>query len=208
MTGTIKPDSYTPAMPIQIDIYSDYVCPYCVLFEVVLAEAGRDLDLQLNWKPVELRPWPNDTLRPEDNYLPDAWRRSVYPLAEQLNVPLKLPSISPQPYSRLAHEGYQFAERAGKANEYNQRVFSAFFQDDLDIGDLDVLTRLAEEVGLDAGAFRAALEAGEFSAAHSEALLEAAARGVHSVPSVWVNGQPLPLTYDAVALRSLLRLSV
>ena len=181
-------------MPIQIDIYSDYVCPYCVLFEAALAEAGRDLDLQLNWKPVELRSWPNETLRPEDNYLPDAWRRSVYPLAEQLNVPLKLPSISPQPYSRLAHEGYQFAERAGKAKVYNQRVFSAFFQDDLDIGDLDVLTRLAEEIGLDSGAFRAALAAGEFTAVHSEALQEAAARGVHSVPSVWVNGQPLSLT--------------
>jgi predicted DsbA family dithiol-disulfide isomerase len=194
-------------MPIQIDIYSDYVCPYCVLFGAALEQAGDDLDLQLNWKPVELRPWPNETLRPEDDYLPDAWQRSVYPLAEQLQVPLKLPSISPQPYSRLAHEGYQFAERAGKAKAYNQRVFTAFFQEDLDIGDLDVLTSLAEELDLDAAAFRAALEAGEFTAGHNQALQEAAERGVHSVPSVWVNGQPLPLTYDAAALRSFLTLS-
>jgi predicted DsbA family dithiol-disulfide isomerase len=191
-------------MPVEIDIFSDYVCPYCVLFEAALSEAGRDLDIELNWKPVELRPYPNETLRPEDNYLPDAWQASVYPLAKALKVPLKLPSISPQPYSRLAHEGYRFAERAGKAGEYNTRVFAAFFQEDRDIGDLDVLTSLAGDTGLDADAFRAALESGEFTDAHNEALQEAAALGIHSVPSVWINGQQIPLTYDTDALHSIL----
>lgn len=191
-------------MPIQIDIFSDYVCPYCILFEVALTEARRDLDVSLNWKPIELRPYPHPTLRPEDDYLPAAWQASVYPLAEKLKIPLTLPSVSPQPYSRLAHEGYQFAARAGKAELYNQRVFAAFFQHDQDIGDLDVLTSLAEDTGLDEGKFRAALEAGEFTAAHNTALQAAAELGIHSVPSVFVNGQPVPLTYDAVTLRSIL----
>jgi predicted DsbA family dithiol-disulfide isomerase len=191
-------------MTIKIDIFSDYVCPYCLLFQAALTEAGRDLDIRLNWRPIELRPWPDKTLRPEDNYLPDVWKASVYPLAEQLKVRLKLPSISPQPYSRLAHEGYQFAERAGKAGVYNQRVFSAFFQDDRDIGDLDVLTSLAGELGLDESEFRAALEAGEFTAAHNAALVQAAGLGIHSVPGVWINGQAVALTYDIDTLRSIL----
>ncbi len=191
-------------MTIHIDIYSDYVCPYCILFEAVVNEAGADLDIRVNWKPVELRPYPNPTLRPEDDYLPAVWKASVYPLAEQLKVPLRLPSVSPQPYSRLAHEGAQFAALAGKSDEYNARIFNAFFQEDRDIGDLDVLASLAGETGLGEEEFRAALESGRFTAAHNEALQEAAERGVHSVPSVWINAQPIPLTYDASALRSLL----
>jgi len=192
-------------MTINIDIFSDYVCPYCLLFEAAVSEAGRDLDIQINWQPVELRPYPNPTLRPEDDYLPAVWKASVYPLAEQLDVPLKLPSISPQPYSRLAHEGAQFAALAGQSDAYNARIFSAFFQEDRDIGDLDVLTSLAGELGLDAKEFRAALESGRFTAAHNGALQAAAERGIHSVPSVWINDQPVPLTYDAKTLRSLLQ---
>jgi len=191
-------------MPIEIDIYSDYVCPYCVLFEAAINAAGHDLDIRFHWKPVELRPYPNKTLLPEDDYLPSVWQSSVYPLAESLNVPLKLPSVSPQPYSRLAHEGARFAERAGKADAYHQRVFNAFFQEDRDIGDLDVLTSLAEEVGLDKDKFRAALESGEFTEAHNAALQEAVERGIHAVPSAWINGQPIPGTYDLDTLRSIL----
>jgi predicted DsbA family dithiol-disulfide isomerase len=191
-------------MKAHVEIYSDYVCPYCVLFEAVLNQASRDLDITVDWKQVELRPYPNATLRPEDDYLPDAWKRSVYPLAESLNIALKLPSISPQPYSRLAHEGYRFAEVAGRAAEYNAAVFKAFFQDDRDIGDVEVLTTIAASIGLEQNKFRTALESGKFTSAHNAALAEAAELGVHSVPSVYINGQPLPLTYDADVLRSLL----
>ena len=175
-----------------------------MLFEVVLNQASRDLDITVDWKQVELRPYPNATLRPEDDYLPDVWKRSVYPLAEALNIALKLPSISPQPYSRLAHEGYRFAEIAGRAAEYNAAVFKAFFQEDRDIGDMDVLLRIAASIGLDQNEFRVALESGQFTSAHNASLAEAAERGVHSVPSVYINGQQLPLSYDADTLRSLL----
>jgi predicted DsbA family dithiol-disulfide isomerase len=192
-------------MPIRVDIYSDYVCPYCVLFGAVLDAAAHDLDVEIAWKPVELRPYPAPTLRPEDDYLPSVWKSSVYPLAQALDVPLKLPSVSPQPYSRLAHEGARFAALAGKADEYHVRVFSAFFEDDRDIGDLDVLTSVAGEVGLAPDEFRAALVSGRFTSAHEDALQEAGRLGIHSVPSVFINSRPMALTYDVDSLRAQLR---
>ena len=192
-------------MTIQIDVYSDYVCPYCVLFETALAEASNDLDVDVQWHPFELRPEPTPTLRPEDDYLPNIWKKSVYPLADKLGVPLKLPTISPQPYSRLAHEGYQFAKHVGKHHEYNQRIFHAFFQEDRDIGDLDQLTQLAKEVGLDEAAFRASLESGEFTNTHDESLEKAHELGIHSVPSVFIDDEPVRGVYDSESLRSMLR---
>ncbi len=191
-------------MTIKIDVFSDYVCPYCMLFESALTEATHDLDVDVHWQPFELRPEPTPTLRPEDNYLPNVWKRSVYPLAHQLGVSLSLPSISPQPYTRLAHEGFEFAKKAGKALEYNARVFHAFFQEDRDIGDPAVLTELAGEIGLDESLFGAALESGEFAEPHKQSLKKAIRFGVNSVPSVFIDGKLFQSVYDSKALRSLL----
>src|SRR6201985_1248038 len=99
--------------------------------------------------PFELRPYPEETLRPEGDSLRRAWRQSVYPIARRMGVPIKLPTVSPQPHSHLAFEGFQYAREQGRGNEYNHRVLEAFFVESQDIGDIGVLTKLAGEVVLD-----------------------------------------------------------
>jgi predicted DsbA family dithiol-disulfide isomerase len=106
--------------------------------------------------PFELRPHPNETLRPEGDYLRRAWQQSVYPIARTMGVPITLPQVSPQPHAHLAFEGYQHAKEHGKGNDYNHRVLEAFFRDGQDIGQIGVLTRLAGEVGLDEKGFQEA----------------------------------------------------
>ena len=113
--------------------------------------------------PFELRPYPAPTLRPEGDYLQTAWRNSVYPLAHRLGVDIRLPEVSPQPYTRLAFEGLEFAKDRGRGGEYNDRVMRAYFQNSQDIGDPAVLSQLAEEAGLDAVEFRRALDTREYS---------------------------------------------
>ncbi len=68
------------------------------------------------------------TLAPEGQYLQTAWKRSVYPLAERLGVEIKLPTVSPQPYTNLAFQGLEFAKDRGKGDAFNDAVFRAFFQ--------------------------------------------------------------------------------
>jgi predicted DsbA family dithiol-disulfide isomerase len=77
--------------------------------------------------PFELRPYPNETLRPEGDYLQRAWHQSVYPIARMMGVPIKLPDVSPQPHTHLAFEGYQYAREHGQGNAHNDRVLQAFF---------------------------------------------------------------------------------
>src|SRR5215204_5868706 len=57
------------------------------------SRSGKDVEVE--WMPFELRPYPNETLRSEGVYLQRAWRQSVYPLAQKMGVPIKLPAISP-----------------------------------------------------------------------------------------------------------------
>lgn len=171
-------------MTLQIKVYSDYVCPFCFLADFPLKEAIKGKDVSLEWMPFELRPEPNATLRPEGDYLQRAWAQSVYPMAEQMGVRIVLPKVSPQPHTHLAFEGYQYAKSHGKGDEYNDRMFRAFFQEEQDIGDIDVLAKSAAEVGLDPAEFREALKERRYREAHQMALRHAVEEvGVTAVPT-------------------------
>jgi predicted DsbA family dithiol-disulfide isomerase len=139
--------------------------------------------------PFELRPEPHPTLRPEGDYLQRAWSQSVYPLAHSMGVPIQLPQMSPQPHTNLAFEGYQYAQEHGQGNNYNHRVLEAFFVECQDIGQIDVLTKLAGEVGLDQGEFEEALRTRKHREAHQQALRHAYQEaGISAVPA-FVIGQ-------------------
>lgn len=174
----------------SITIYSDYVCPYCLLAEKVLSEAIGDRDIRIAWRPFELRPAPEPTLRPEDPYLPSVWQRSVYPLAQRLGVPIQLPSISPQPRTAKAFELLAMAQDEGLDHAYSMRVLRAFFQDGEDIGNPERLVEIAAEVGLDPDKARQALESGTYVQRHYEAQRHAREdMQITSVPTIVVGKQ-------------------
>jgi predicted DsbA family dithiol-disulfide isomerase len=137
--------------------------------------------------PFELRPEPHPTLRPEGDYLQRAWQQSVYPIARRLGVPIQLPPVSPQPHTHLPFEGYQYAREHGKGNDYNHRVLRAFFVEGQDIGSIDVLTKLAGEVGLDEQEFGEALRTRKYRQAHQQALHHAYQEaGITGVPAFFI----------------------
>lgn len=185
-----------------ITVYSDYVCPYCLLAEQVLSNAIGDRDIRINWRAFELRPEPVPTLKPEDPYLPAIWHKSIYPLAEQLGVPIRLPSISPQPRTAKAFELLAMAQDKGLDHEYSMRVLRAFFQEDRDIGDPEILIALAADVGLDSNEARQALESGAYAERHREALDHACDdMAITSVPTIVVGKQVFRGTPSLEALR-------
>jgi predicted DsbA family dithiol-disulfide isomerase len=142
--------------------------------------------------PVELRPHPAPTLRPEDTYLQNVWRNWVYPLANGMGIDIRLPPVSPQPHTRLAFEGLAFAKEHGRANDYNSRVLRGFFQHGRDIGDPNVLTDIAAESGLDPVLFRTALDSGQYAEQHKAALRRASDNvGVTGVPLFVIGGRKL-----------------
>jgi Predicted dithiol-disulfide isomerase involved in polyketide biosynthesis len=100
-------------MSVKIKIYSDYVCPFCMLAGTPLEQAIHGKEVEVEWMPYELRPSPQQTLRPEGDYLQSTWKQSVCPMAERMGVPMTLPRVSPQPYTHLAFEGYQHAKENG-----------------------------------------------------------------------------------------------
>ncbi|MGQ2903842.1 MAG: DsbA family oxidoreductase [Neoaquamicrobium sediminum] len=174
----------------SVTIYSDYVCPFCLLAEQVLSDVIGDREIRISWRPFELRPEPVPTLRPEDPYLPTIWSRSVYPLAERLGVSIRLPSISPQPRTDKAFRLLLLAQDRGLDHPYSMGVLRAFFQEDRDIGSPEVLIELAANAGMDPGEARLALESTAYAERHREALRHARDdMAITSVPTIVVGKQ-------------------
>lgn len=188
----------TPA----IDVYVDYVCPFCFLVEPAIEELKRDRDVQVRVRPFELRPDPVPTLRPEEEYLPRVWRDAVYPMAERVGVPVRLPSVSPQPRTEKAFLVLQLAQEQGLAEVYSRAMFAAFFQDDRDIGDEDVIVDIAETLGMDAASVRKAMSSPERLRQHRVDLAHATETvGVTAVPGIVVDGTLLQGVPSATRLK-------
>ncbi|MGE7623164.1 DsbA family oxidoreductase [Viridibacillus sp. NPDC096237] len=158
-------------MTLKIKAYSDFICPFCFLGKGPLDEIVKEKDVEVEWMPFELRPSPHSKIDPwkEPDKL-SSWDSFILPTAKKLGVDMRLPRVSPHPYTNLAFEGCHFAKEHGKGNEFHHRVFTAFFQEEQNIEDVEVLTNLAGEVGLSMDDFKDALVSRKYREVHQKAL--------------------------------------
>ena len=93
--------------------------------------------------------------------------------------------------SRLALQAAEFARDNAKFHEYHQALFTSYFSEGLDIGDLDVLTQIARDIGLDADAMVSAVESRKYLPKLEEAKEDAARLGVTGVPTFYIDNRKL-----------------
>lgn len=146
------------AAAIRIDVWSDYVCPFCYLElgEIETLQRRLGSAVHVVWRAFELRPAPRPLLEPDGDYLRTAWERSVEPLARQRGVTLRQPPL--QTRSRRAHEAAAYARSNGAFPEMHDLLFRACFVEGRDIDQLQVLCELASTAGLDCDGLVHALE--------------------------------------------------
>lgn len=86
-----------------------------------------------------------------------------------------------------AHEATEFAKEGGRLMEFHRAVFSAYWERGENIGDVEVLCRVASECGLDTEALRAALADGRYAKRVEEQMDWARTAGVGGVPTFVFN---------------------
>jgi predicted DsbA family dithiol-disulfide isomerase len=180
------------------------------LAEAPLLEATKDKDVEIEWMPFELRPFPQETLKPEGSYIQKAWQESVFPIAQKMGIEMILPEVSPQPHTHYAHEGLIFSKKHGKGTEYAHRVFTAFYQEGLDIGKIGILRKIAEEIGLEGESFEKSLKNREYSDEREEYLRRSYEEAqITAVPTMFIGDRVLtglqPLSNIERALRGAIR---
>ncbi|EJO5346356.1 DsbA family protein [Clostridium botulinum] len=161
-------------MSLNIKVYFDFVCPFCFLGEKTLGEAIKGKNVKIQWMPFELRPEPAPRIDPwKDPSKLNAWNNFIEPIAKNLEIDMKLPKMSPHPYTNLAFQGYHYANDMGKGDEYVKRIFNGFFQEELDIGKIHILASLAQEIGLNKEEFIEVLRNEQYKDIQKKALKHA-----------------------------------
>ena len=179
-------------MSLKIKVYSDYVCPFCIIAKKPFEEAIKGKDVEIEWMPFELRPEGQPKLDPINDasklYL---WDKSIRPISKSLDMNLDIPKVSPHPYTNLAFEAFHFAKEYKKENEFNDRVFKAFFYESQDIGDMNVIAQLAYEVGLDKDLCLDALKNRKYKKIQQDYLEHAYNEEINVVPTFMIGDSRL-----------------
>lgn len=195
---------------MEILFVTDYVCPYCLVAKEALNRALEQtgIEAEIILQPYELTPEPMPRVDTWNDQRRRAGYQKLVAPCEALGIPMKLPPrVIPRPYTRLAFEGWFFAEERGKGDDYSDAVYKAYFYDEQDIGEIPVLAELARKVGLNPEQFTAALEEGTYS--HSQREAAAFSRDtmkIRGVPAIYMNGRKVTLSdYSVEEMVNLLR---
>ena len=87
------------------------------------------------------------------------------------------------PNSRLSFEAGEFAKEKRLFEEFHRACYQAFWEDGANLGDLEVLQQLAQQVGLDAQEMQERLDSGDYTARTQAQYEEALHLGVRGIPS-------------------------
>ena len=166
----------TTVAPLNIDIVSDVVCPWCYIGKRHVEQAisqwqakHPDAAVNVRWHPFQLNP--DLPLEGTDRkaYLEEKFggpqrAKEIYArvsaAGRNAGLELNFDGILKQPNTLAAHALIAYAQTANDgahADAVAERLFKAYFIDGEFIGDVDVLVAIAAECGLDADATRAVL---------------------------------------------------
>jgi predicted DsbA family dithiol-disulfide isomerase len=195
---------------LDILFVTDFVCPYCLVAKEALDQSLRELGLEakISLQPLELTEEPN----PRVDTCHDEKRKAHYQVlvepCRQMGLDMKLPpNVCPRPYTRLAFEGYFYAQEQGRGEVYGDKVYRAYFIDEKDIGDRQVLGDLAAQSGLDREDFLQALEDGIYGPEEKKAVTYSRQElKVEVIPTIYINGKQISLeTYTKEEMTGILR---
>lgn len=181
---------------MKVEIWSDIMCPFCYIgkrnMEAALSQFPQANQIEIEWKSFQLDPnLPQTATDSHEEYLA---KRKGFP-AEQVKGMLEQVTRTAQQAgleyhleksvivnSFNAHRLIQFAKTKGLGDAAEERLFYAYFTEGKDVADLEVLTTLGTEIGLDANELQVAFTDPQFAGQVEEDIEEAKAIGVTGVP--------------------------
>jgi predicted DsbA family dithiol-disulfide isomerase len=206
-----------PSTQVVIEIVSDVVCPWCFIGKRRLEKALRSLDrtdVLIRWRPFELNPGiaKEGVDRTQHRIRKFGSLERARQLEAQVaaagageGIEFHFDRIKTTPNTFDAHRLLWLADQEGLQDGLAERLFDAYFIAGEDVGNRELLRRIAGESGLDAGRVERVLE-GDWGT--SDVLAdedETRKLGVSGVPTFFVDGTPLTSgAHPAPVLASLL----
>jgi predicted DsbA family dithiol-disulfide isomerase len=188
---------------MRIDFISDFTCPWCAIglagLEDAIQRLRDELSVELKIQPFELNP----DLPPEGEDLADYAARKYGAAPQELAARQSLvreraaaAGLRFPPRTRVwntfdAHRLMQWAGIEGFELELTRALLSAYHVHGENPGSRAVLLRAAGQVGLDIARANALLAGNEFAEEVHATVHHWKSLGIHSVPSIVIDGRHL-----------------
>ncbi len=154
---------------ISIDVISDVICPWCFLGKRRLDKAIGLLEgirVAVNWRPFFLDPTIPAEGISRRTYLESKFGEErlktlhdpILAAGKEDGVPYAFDKIMRTPNTTDAHRLIRWSHGGGKQHDVSERLFMAYFNLGLDIGDRAVLAKIAGEAGMDSSEVSAKLD--------------------------------------------------
>ena len=192
----------TPKASINVDIVSDIVCPWCWLGVKMFEKAAKQTkhDIQLSWRPYMLDPSVPESGLEYKDYMKQKFGDSPTNRFKEMRVHLeekgpdyginfKFDDIPMRPNTLDAHRLLKWAQGQNKGSATSEALFQAYFTDLKDVGSPEVLTQLAENIGMDSDLVSELLSKDDDKNAVREEIMFFRNLGVSAVPTFIYNGQ-------------------
>ena len=181
---------------MQVEIWSDIVCPWCYLgkrnFEQALEQFGHRDEVDVVYRSFELDPAaPADATTPTVELLATKYRmtpeqaqaaqQQMEQRATQAGLTFRMSDLR-SGNTRNAHRLLQLARERGRQPELVERLHRAYFTEQDSVFDRAALTRLAAEAGLDPVEVEAVLDSDQYGAEVTADEQTATALGATGVP--------------------------
>ncbi len=186
---------------IHIDIFSDTICPWCLIgkrrLEKALAERP-DLEVAIHWRTFQLNPQMPAEGMDRQTYLSMKFggadnAKLIYDrirsAGAEAGIDFAFEDIQRTPNTIRSHRLVRWAAGQGRDTETVEALFQAYFFRGQDIGDLEVLAAAAEQAGLDPAEARAFLESEALEAELQNEDRQGRGLGIDGVPCFIFNGR-------------------
>lgn len=197
-------------MALKIVLFSDFICPFCYIGLRTVQSLRDEFDFELEWHGFQIHPeWPPEGMpasalgrRMDEQSRKAAWAR-IQGMADNVGLTMNQPSVLAN--SRLALEAAEYAQEIGRGEQFEERVYQAYFVEGANIGDTAILMRLGEESGINREDLAAALESGRYSQILSSNGLVARRIGINGVPTFFFGKIPVVGAQGSDVMRQVLR---
>ena len=138
---------------LSVTVFSDYICPFCYVGDARLDKLRGAYELDVDWCFFEIHPDNPAEGKPveELGYPPEQWQRMMANL-EQMARSDGLP-LAPRTFTTNSHSALLLAEATRSLapqafDRLHKRLFEAYFAERQNIGDRDVLRKIAAECAI------------------------------------------------------------
>ncbi|SDQ23761.1 DsbA family oxidoreductase [Natronobacterium texcoconense] len=178
----------------RLELYADYVCPFCYLGRQSLEQyrERRDEPLEIEWQPYDLRAGKRNSDGSIDHDVDDGKdeeyfeqaRENVRRLQDEYGVEMaqEIAVEVDSLHAQLA-SWYVAQEFPGQWEAFDEAIYAALWEDGRDIGDEEVLLELAADVGLPADEIQSAIDDEDLRAELEERFDDARGEGITGVPT-------------------------